>query len=83
MRIRGVQVGQVLNVKPSLERVDVLCEVWGGCGEDLRLCLGQNESCGCALRGVEKDAALSCLGQVGRRFDRAITVDELVKMALV
>lgn len=27
LRIRGVQVGQVLNVKPSLERVDVLCEV--------------------------------------------------------
>mmetsp|Transcript_26472 Transcript_26472/g.57755 ORF Transcript_26472/g.57755 Transcript_26472/m.57755 type:complete len:394 (+) Transcript_26472:321-1502(+) len=27
VRIRGVQVGQVLNVKPSLERVDVLCEV--------------------------------------------------------
>lgn len=27
LRIRGVQVGQVLNVKPSLERVDVLVEV--------------------------------------------------------
>ena len=27
VRIRGVQVGQVLHVKPSLERVDVLCEV--------------------------------------------------------
>lgn len=27
LRIRGVQVGQVVNVKPSLERVDVLVEV--------------------------------------------------------
>ncbi|KAJ9517518.1 hypothetical protein QJQ45_025002 [Haematococcus lacustris] len=27
LRIRGVQVGQVLNVRPSLQRVDVLCEV--------------------------------------------------------
>jgi len=27
VRIRGVQVGQVLNVRPSLERVDVLCEM--------------------------------------------------------
>lgn len=27
VRIRGVQVGQVLTVKPSLERVDVLCEM--------------------------------------------------------
>lgn len=27
VRIRGVQVGQVLNVRPSLERVEVLCEV--------------------------------------------------------
>ena len=33
VRIRGVQVGQVLNVKPSLERVDVLCEVWGNVGK--------------------------------------------------
>ncbi len=27
VRIRGVQVGQVLHVKPSLERVDVFVEV--------------------------------------------------------
>ncbi|KAG1663370.1 hypothetical protein FOA52_007107 [Chlamydomonas sp. UWO 241] len=26
VRIRGVQVGQVLNVRPSLEKVDVLCQ---------------------------------------------------------
>ncbi|GAX80213.1 hypothetical protein CEUSTIGMA_g7651.t1 [Chlamydomonas eustigma] len=27
LRVRGVQVGQVLSVRPSLEKVDVLCEV--------------------------------------------------------
>jgi len=27
LRIRGVQVGQVLNVRPSLQQVEVLCEV--------------------------------------------------------
>ncbi len=27
VRMRGVQIGQVLDVRPSLERVDVLCEV--------------------------------------------------------
>lgn len=29
VRIRGVAVGSVLNVKPSLDRVDVLAEVRG------------------------------------------------------
>lgn len=29
LRIRGVQVGQVINVRPSLERVDVMVEVRG------------------------------------------------------
>lgn len=38
VRIRGVQVGQVLAVKPSLERVDVLVEVRAR-GGDVCVCV--------------------------------------------